>query len=127
MRSYIYTAKRFYQIAKNDRTSIELSEKYDASHLKDTLDASAINGWKSMVRTVRRCQMLTFFVAAVFVWPMLMPALYIKSRCGRGGTVDATDLCDLSALWETEDAELLKFGGTSYVAIPSQAREGGKV
>jgi hypothetical protein len=33
----------------------------------------------------------------------------------------------MSALWETEDAELLKFGETSHVAIPSQARECGKV
>jgi hypothetical protein len=33
----------------------------------------------------------------------------------------------LSALGETEAAELLKFGGTSHVAIPSQARECGKV
>src|ERR1019366_9023458 len=45
-------------------------------------------------------------------------AIDMKTQCGRGGTVDATDLNDLSALWETEDAELLKFGGTSHVAIP---------
>ena len=37
--------------------------------------------------------------------------------------VDATDLSgDLSALQETGDAELLKVGETSQVAIPSQAR-----
>jgi hypothetical protein len=45
----------------------------------------------------------------------------IRQVYGRGGTVDATDLSNLSALRETEGAELLKFGGTSYVAIPSQA------
>lgn len=37
-----------YQIAKNCRTSVEMIEKYYASHLKNTIDASAIN-----VRRVR--------------------------------------------------------------------------
>lgn len=32
-----------YQIAKNCRTSVEMIEKYYASHIKNTLDASAIN------------------------------------------------------------------------------------
>lgn len=32
-----------YQIAKNCRTSVEMIEKYYATHLKNTLDASAIN------------------------------------------------------------------------------------
>ena len=32
-----------YQIAKNCRTSVEMIEKYYASHLKNSLDASAIN------------------------------------------------------------------------------------
>jgi integrase len=36
-----------YQIAKNCRTSVEVIEKYYASHLKTTLDASAINVRKS--------------------------------------------------------------------------------
>lgn len=38
-----------YQIAKNCRTSVEMIEKYYASHIKTKLDASAIN-----VRKVRR-------------------------------------------------------------------------
>ena len=100
---------------------------YYASYLKNTQDEAAINVRKSKVRTVRRYDEQTIFAVAVFVWPMVMSALYKKCRCGRGGTVDATDLSGLSALWETEDAELLKFGGTSHVAIPSQARERGKV
>jgi len=43
--------------------------------------------------------------------------------------VDAADLRPLSALRETGDAELLKFGEPCEMAIPSQAREGtsGKV
>ena len=36
-----------YQIAKNCRTSVEMIEKYYASHLKNTLDAAAINVRKS--------------------------------------------------------------------------------
>jgi integrase len=39
-----------YQIAKNCRTSVEMIEKYYASHLKNTLDASAINVRKSRVK-----------------------------------------------------------------------------
>ncbi len=36
-----------YQIAKNCRTSVEMVEKFYAAHLKNTLDASAINVKKS--------------------------------------------------------------------------------
>ena len=36
-----------YQIAKNCRTSVEMIEKYYASHLKNTLDAAAINVQKA--------------------------------------------------------------------------------
>ena len=43
-----------YQIAKNCRTSVEMIEKYYASHLKNTLDAAAINVRKSKVKSVRR-------------------------------------------------------------------------
>ncbi len=32
-----------YQVAKNCRTSVEMIEKYYASHIKNMLDASAIN------------------------------------------------------------------------------------
>jgi hypothetical protein len=32
-----------YQIAKNCRTSVEMIEKFYAAHIKNTLDASAIN------------------------------------------------------------------------------------
>lgn len=35
-----------YQIAKNCRTSVEMIEKYYASHLKNVLDTSAINVMK---------------------------------------------------------------------------------
>ena len=38
-----------YQIAKNCRTSVEMIEKYYASHLKNTLDAAAINVMKKKV------------------------------------------------------------------------------
>ena len=39
-----------YQIAKNCRTSVEMIEKFYASHIKTTLDASAINVSKSKQR-----------------------------------------------------------------------------
>jgi len=32
-----------YQIAKNCRTSVEMIEKYYASHLKTSIDAAAVN------------------------------------------------------------------------------------
>ena len=32
-----------YQIAKNCRTSVEMIEKFHAAHIKNTLDAAAIN------------------------------------------------------------------------------------
>ncbi len=40
-----------YQIAKNCRTSVEMIEKHYAIHLKNTLDASAINVLKSKAKT----------------------------------------------------------------------------
>ena len=40
-----------YQIAKNCRTSVEMIEKYYASHLKNTLDAAAINIMKKKAKT----------------------------------------------------------------------------
>jgi len=43
-----------YQLAKNCRTSVEMIEKYYASHLKNTLDAAAINVRKSKVKFIRR-------------------------------------------------------------------------
>ena len=36
-----------YQIAKNCRTSVEMIEKYYASHIKTNLDAAAINVMKT--------------------------------------------------------------------------------
>jgi hypothetical protein len=35
-----------YQIAKNCRTSVEMIEKFYASHIKDLIDASAVNVMK---------------------------------------------------------------------------------
>jgi hypothetical protein len=43
-----------YQVAKNCRTSIEMIEKHYAIHLKNTLDASAINVRKSAVTRKRK-------------------------------------------------------------------------
>jgi len=43
-----------YQIAKNCRTSVEMIEKHYAIHLKNTLDAAAINVRRSRARRERR-------------------------------------------------------------------------
>jgi integrase len=43
-----------YQIAKNCRTSVEMIEKYYASHLKNTLDAAAINVRKPKVKNIKK-------------------------------------------------------------------------
>jgi integrase len=40
-----------YQVAKNCRTSVEMIEKYYASHIKNTLDAAAINVRKTKPST----------------------------------------------------------------------------
>ncbi len=45
-----------------------------------------------------------------------------QALAGVAKSVDATDLNTLSALRETEDVELLKFGEPCEMAIPSQAR-----
>jgi integrase len=42
-----------YQVAKNCRTSVEMIEKYYAVHLKNTLDASAINVRKPKVKKAK--------------------------------------------------------------------------
>lgn len=43
-----------YQIAKNCRTSVEMIEKYYASHIKTSLDAAAINVRKSKIKKIKR-------------------------------------------------------------------------
>ena len=42
-----------YQIAKNCRTSVEMIEQFYAAHLKNTLDASAINVRKEKKKPVK--------------------------------------------------------------------------
>ena len=41
--SYYMERADIYQIAKNCRTSVEMIETFYASHIKNTLDAAAIN------------------------------------------------------------------------------------
>jgi integrase len=45
-----------YQIAKNCRTSVEMIEKYYAAHLKNTLDATAINRMRAKPRKPKAAQ-----------------------------------------------------------------------
>ena len=113
-----------YQIAKNCRTSVEMIEKYYASHLKNTLDAAAINvrkaktgeepeigGWREALNKIIGIKRFSGCGSFGYRW----------SSAGVAKLVDATDLNELSALRETADAELLKFGETCEMAIPSQA------
>lgn len=48
-----------YQVAKNCRTSVEMIEKYYASHIKNMLDASAINVRKSKNKAEKTLGILT--------------------------------------------------------------------
>jgi hypothetical protein len=43
-----------YQIAKNCRTSVEMIETFYASHIKNTLDAAAINVKKGVISRERK-------------------------------------------------------------------------
>ena len=45
-----------YQIAKNCRTSVEMIEKYYASHIANTLDAAAINVMRPKPQDRRRVE-----------------------------------------------------------------------
>ena len=93
-----------YQIAKNCRTSVEMIEKYYASHIKDRLDASAIN--------VRKLKKKGKSRPTVNFLAINHSAAIRGLVCGRGGMVDAPDLSDLSAQGEIPEVELPKFGET---------------
>ena len=43
-----------YQIAKNCRTSVEMIERFYAAHIKNTLDAAAINIRKQKSKPKRK-------------------------------------------------------------------------
>ena len=47
MRMRLMEGADIYQIAKNCRTSVEMIETFYASHIKNTLDAAAINVHKA--------------------------------------------------------------------------------
>jgi len=76
-----------YQIAKNCRTSVEMIEKYYASHIKTSLDAAAINVRRPRPAWTGRGQ------GKPTLAPNAVRTIEKASR-GRGGTVDATDLKD---------------------------------
>ena len=105
-----------YQIAKNCRTSVEMIEKYYASHLKNSLDAAAIN-----IICGRRKQRRTS--SPPKERKKLVECYARDDHAGVAESADASDLSEnLSARRETGDAELLKFGEPCNMAIPSQAR-----
>lgn len=106
-------------------------EKYYASHIKDIIDASAINVRKirhkkcqKMPKKQQRSWKITSFNLAKKYYPVIR-----LFKCGRGGIGRRNGLKrnKLSAPQETEDVELLKFGEPFQMAIPSQAWEIRKV
>jgi hypothetical protein len=87
-----------YQIAKNCRTSVEMIEKYYASHIKTNLDAAAINlhaaeTEKEAEPAENAASTGTFAGNRRVKSPCLH---YDRKRnshpCGRGGMADAEDL-----------------------------------
>ena len=119
-----------YQIAKNCRTSVEMIETYYASHIKNTLDASAINVRKAP-RKARSAQGAGERQGAQRRTPPLGIDAHARSmaiqlrHAGVAKLVDATDLDrSLSAPGETPDVEPLKVGEPCQMAIPSQAPHG---
>ena len=53
-----------YQLAKNCRTSVEMIEKFYAAHLKNAVDASAINVRKAPARKPRNTAAARFVARA---------------------------------------------------------------
>ena len=43
-----------YQVAKNCRTSVEMIEKYYGRHLKNTIDAAAVNVRKARSKPLKK-------------------------------------------------------------------------
>ena len=95
-----------YQVAKNCRTSVEMIERHYAAHIKNMLDAAAINVRKPRSRSDR--------VLETRGWPavpakpqskgikrvskrtleQVEPVSKVSAVRGRGGMVDARDLSD---------------------------------
>ena len=107
-----------YQIAKNCRTSVEMIEKYYASHIKNSLDAAAINVTDQ--ETDRRRQQRAGHpkktaaksLSAHSSWLSISCRLYVDSVRGRGGIGRRNGLkrkfeC---LTGKPARAELLKFG-----------------
>ena len=48
-----------YQVAKNCRTSVEMIEKYYGRHLKNTIDAAAVNVRKARPKPLKKTSSLS--------------------------------------------------------------------
>ena len=84
-----------YQIAKNCRTSVEMIEKFYASHIKNTLDAAAINVRKARLVPIAdkpSSQPKSVKASIRRKSVAYSPALgYRNAACGCGGMVVAPD------------------------------------
>ncbi|WP_245334849.1 hypothetical protein [Bradyrhizobium mercantei] len=92
-------------LAKNCRTSVEMIEKYYAAHLKDVLDASAINvrkqkAPKKEVADIRKGELATLRLAAHSVsGTECIPFAgtpFAPYRCTDAGVAELVDASDLS-------------------------------
>ena len=106
-----------YQIAKNCRTSVEMIEKYYASHIKTNLDAAAINVMRPNPKSEAKTKQPKTSDGTrprKKIQPNIASLRYHGFRNkprGRGGMADAADSNEnLSACRETGGAELLKVG-----------------
>ncbi len=117
-----------YQLAKNCRTSVEMIEKYYASHLKNMLDAALINVRKTRLPLAKKvakkpsksgvskkqADFLSTESAGLTITNL--------GLCGRGGIGRRNGLRpDMSAFGETRGVELLKFG-EAFAGNPEPSR-----
>jgi integrase len=113
-----------YQVAKNCRTSVEMIERHYAAHIKNMLDAAVINvrkpkaradkiieasGWKRPEATPRS---KGFKRVSKLPLENKGSVASVAEVRGRGEIGRRKGLKSLSALGETQDAELLKVGET---------------
>ncbi len=75
-----------YQVAKNCRTSVEMIEKFYASHIKTALDASAINVRKASVARKEPSAPKALANAEAPSWRTPFCPLHTTPPRGRGGT-----------------------------------------
>ena len=113
-----------YQIAKNCRTSVEMIEKYYASHIKDRLDAAAIN-----VQEAQEAAKATAIPNRLIIARNKLGHWFRRIRAGvrawRNGR--RTGLKPIECPARNRWRRTAQIRGNLQLAIPSQAPDAGKV